>query len=147
MDAEIQFFMTSTDETDFLAFAQKHLDRVTSSKEGAQFTIGDCELQFTSSVIDDNSMFAGKLEIRLDDPDFNYEDIERAKSVYRKLRNWIKKKYWSRLAYLHKNKKDKLTPSRVHWLGPDAKRWKEADSENHILKLSRTSWMVFEIGV
>jgi len=50
------------------------------------------------------------------------------------------------LAYQHQNKKGKLTPSRNHWLGPEAKKWKDVDSSNHILKLSKTSWMEFDIG-
>lgn len=146
MDAEIQFFMTSKDEADFLVFAQKQLDSVEKGDDIYSLVLGDCELQFTPSLLEAEILYMGKLEIRLGNPELKHKDLERAKSTFRKLRNWIKKKYFSRLAYLNKNKKDKLTPSRVHWLGPDAKQWKEADSKNHILKLSQTSWMVFEIG-
>jgi len=146
MDAEILFFMTEKDESDFLAYAKKHIDVVDKGEISSRFIIGNCELLFTPSVTEAGVMYSGKFEIRSGNTELNYKDLELAKSTFRKLRNWIKKNYSSRLAYLDKNKKDKLTPSRVHWLGPDAKKWKEADPDNHSLKLSRTSWMEFDIG-
>jgi len=146
MDAEIQFFMTEKDESDFLAFVETQIDRIDKSQNPYRFILGDCELYFTPSVLEENTLYTGKLEIRLGKAGLDYKDLERAKTVFRKLRNKIKKDYWSRLAYLDKNKNDKLTPSRVHWLGVDAKKWKQADPEKHILKLSKTSWMVFDIG-
>lgn len=146
MDAEIQFFMSEKDKTDFLEFVEIQVDHIDESNSPIRLIIGDCELLFTPSIFDTNTLFMGKLEIRLGKAEINYQDLERAKSIFRKLRNKIKKDYLSRLAYIDKNKKDRLTPSRVHWLGADAKKWKEANAENHILKLSKTSWMVFEIG-
>lgn len=146
MDAEIQFFMTEKDESDFLDFARTLVDSIDKNSIPLRLILGDCELLFTPSSLEENTLFTGKLEIRLGKAELNYKDLERAKSAFRKLRNKIKKSYWSRLAYLDKNKNDKLTPSRVHWLGADAKKWKEADPEKHILKLSKTSWMVFDIG-
>jgi len=146
MDAEIQFFMTEKDESDFLAFVETQIDRMDKSQNPYRFILGDCELYFTPSVLEENTLYTGNLEIRLGKANLGYKDLERAKAVFRKLRNKIKKNYWSRLAYLDKNKNDKLTPSRVHWLGVDAKKWKQTDPEKHILKLSKTSWMVFDIG-
>ena len=146
MDAEIQFFMTEKDESDFLDDAKTLVDSIDKSSIPLRLILGDCELLFTPSSLEENTLYTGKLEIRLGKAELDYKDLERAKSVFRKLRNKIKKSYWSRLAYLDKNKNDKLTPSRVHWLGADAKKWKEADPEKHILKLSKTSWMVFDIG-
>lgn len=146
MDAEIQFFMTEKDESDFLDYASTLVDRIDKNSMPLRLIMGDCELFFTPSSLEENTLFAGKLEIRLSKARADFKDLERAKSVFRKLRNKIKKNYWSRLAYLDKNKNDKLTPSRVHWLGVEAKKWKEADPEKHVLKLSKTSWMVFEIG-
>jgi len=142
MDAEIQFFMTSIDEIEFLSFVEKQVDSVVKSDSFFKLVLGDCELFFTPSYLEEKNLYLGKLEIRL--RDFEFKDQERAKYVFRKLRNWLKKKYFSRLAYI--NKRNKLTPSRVHWLGPDAKKWKLLDSDNHLLKLSNTSKTVFDIG-
>jgi len=142
MDAEIQFFMTSIDEIEFLSFVEKQVDSVVKSDSFFKLVLGDCELFFTPSYLEEKNLYLGKLEIRLGD--FEFKDQERAKYVFRKLRNWLKKKYFSRLAYI--NKRNKLTPSRVHWLGPDAKKWKLLDSDNHLLKLSNTSKTVFDIG-
>jgi len=149
MDAEILFFMTSKDQDDFLKVVEKHCDSISEANhsKNLMFQIGGCSLVFVSSKLEVDTLFMGKLEIRLSNVSTDIEtfDRERAKTVFRKLRNWMKKHYWSRLAYLNQNKNNKLTPSRNHWLGPDAKIWKESDKK-HLLKLSKTSWMVFEIG-
>lgn len=147
MDAEILFFMTEKDQTEFLEVAAKSCDAVVDASTVLEFHVGDCKLIFTPSLFEDMTLYIGKLEIRLGElTSNNFKDQERAKSTFRKLRNWLKKNYWSRLAYLNANKKNKLTPSRNHWLGPDAKSWKEGDEKTRLLKLSKTSWMVFELG-
>lgn len=146
MDAEIQFFMTEKDQETFLAFSEKIIDSIDKTSATYRFIIGDCELLFSPSIRDGDILYMGKLEIRQSSSDMACKDQLRAINHYKKLRNWLKKNYWSRLAYINKNKKDKLMPSRVHWLGADAKKWKETDSNKHILKLSTTSWMVFDIG-
>jgi len=146
MDAEIRFFMTPGDETEFLAFASKHIDKIEQGCSLQQrFIIDECELLYTPTQLEDTVMYSGVLEIRIA-AENSCKGQLRATSIYKKLRNWIKKKYWSRLAFINKNKKDKLMPSRIHWLGPEAKIWKEEDAKNHVLKLSKTSWMVFDIG-
>ena len=146
MDAEIRFFMTPEDEATFINFAQKHIDEVVMTDSPKQrFIVGDCELLFTPTQSEGNTLYSGVLEIRIDATDENScKNQMRANMSYKKLRNWIKKNYWSRLAFL--NKRDQLAPSRIHWLAPEAKIWKESDPENHLLKLSKTSWMVFDIG-
>ncbi len=150
MDAEILFFMTSKDQSDFLEMVSSHCDSIVEEAHSKSLfvNIGSRHLLFTPSILEENILFVGKLEIRLSDnsDQIDIKDQERAKLIFRKLRNWLKKHYWSRLAYLNQNKKDKLTPSRNHWLGPDAKSWKEADEKTRLLKLSPTSWMVFELG-
>ena len=143
MDAEIQFFMTSKDERAFVSFAQKYVDRIDNDGTVLMLILGDCHLTVKTSDFDNLALYLGKLEIRLGNSDLN--DQDRAKSTFRKLRNWIKKNYFSRLAYI--SKRGKLTPSRVHWLAPDAKMWKQADSEKHLLKLSKTSDTLFDIGI
>ncbi len=152
MDAEIRFFMTLKDEAEFFEFAHKYIDEIKQSSNPEQnnkqrLIIADCELLFTPTLVEESTMYSGVLEIRIEaDSDSACKNQLRANAAYKKLRNWIKKKYWSRLAYINKTKKDQLMPSRIHWLAPDAKKWKEADSKKHLLKLSKTSWMVFEIG-
>ncbi len=149
MDAEIRFFMTDDDEQEFLAVVNNNVDQVINTDNDKQhFLIGDCKLLYTATLSEGNTLYSGVLEIRT--TNINIEtackDQMRAAKVYKKLRNWIKKNYWSRLAYINKTKKDQLMPTRIHWLAPQAKKWKEADPENHLLKLSKTSWMVFDIG-
>ena len=153
MDAEIRFFMTDEDEEEFFTEVNKHVDQIittdnSTDNDKQRLLIGDCELLYTATLAEGNTLYSGVLEIRT--TNINIEtackDQTRAAKVYKKLRNWIKKNYWSRLAYINKTKKDQLMPTRIHWLAPQAKKWKEADPEKHLLKLSKTSWMVFDIG-
>lgn len=150
MDAEILFFMTATDQSNFLEMAAECCDSITEKAESKTMLlhVASCHLLFTPSTFEQDTIYAGQLEIRSSSFSEEQElsDQNHAKFVFRKLRNVIKKHYWSRLAYLNKNKKDKLTPSRNYWLGPDAKTWKETDEKKRFLKLSTTSWMMFELG-
>ncbi|MEH6456336.1 MAG: hypothetical protein V7749_08435 [Cocleimonas sp.] len=142
--------MSTKDQVDFLEIAGKYCDSIVEESpfKLLVLNVGSCKLLFTPSILEGNTLFIGKLEIRLSEfsDSLDIRDHERSKLVFRKCRNWLKKYYWSRLAYLNQNKKGKLTPSRNHWLGPDAKLWKEIDEGTHLLKLSQTSWMVFELG-
>ena len=123
MDAEIRFFMTLDDEAEFLEFANKHVDEIKQDGSLKQhFIIDECEIHYTPTLIEDNTMYSGVLEIRIMAEDICKGQL-RASSVYKKLRNWLKKNYWSRLAFFNKTKNDKLMPSRIHWLGPEAKKW------------------------
>lgn len=147
MDAEIRFFMTAKDEAEFIAVVEAIVDEIdTKNPLKQRFLIGDCELFFTPTLMEDEVMYSGVLETRIENNDDACKDQIRANASYKKLRNWIKKHYWSRLAFINKDKKDKLMPSRIHWLAPEAKIWKESDEKNHLLKLSKTSWMTFDIG-
>jgi hypothetical protein len=146
MDAEILFFMSEKDQADFLKLAETSCDSISTHEDIIHLNLGDCSLFFKPSRFEDNILYCGKLEIRIGPSATACKDQERAKSSFRKLRNHIKKTFWSRLAYENKNKRNNLTPSRNHWLGADAKLWKERDIANNKLKLSKTSWMVFELG-
>lgn len=145
MESEQQFFMTEKDQEAFFDFVKGLVDSIglVEETQNYQFSIDDCSLIFTPSPQDKNTLYAGKLNIKTDD----CKKEERTKKVYRKLKGWLKKNYWSRLAYLNIKKKNQLTPSRAYWVGPDAKNWKDEDPENHVFKLSTTSWMVFDIGI
>ena len=150
MESEIQFFMTEKDQTEFFDYAKTLLDAIgqINNQEHSTFHIGNCEMVFTPSRLEHRTLYAGRLRMNTIDKDGQACNKEnQAKKVYRQLKKWIKKHYWSRLAFLDKNKKNKLTPSRAYFLGADAKKWKDTNPGKHKLKLSATSWMVFEIGI
>ncbi len=153
MQSEIQFFMTQTDQEEFFAYAETLVDRLGNDQDDKPagttiFSIGKCKLLFTPSPFENNTLFAGKISINtLDEKGKACDEEQRAKKTYRDIKKWIKKNYWSRLAYLDKTKNNKLTPSRAYFLGSDAKKWKDSNPGKHKLKLSATSWVVFEIGI
>jgi len=142
--------MSAKDQYDFFEVAEPYFSSIEEDVQNKifSFKIGGCQLLFTPSTREDNIIYTGKLEIRLNpiSNNSNLQDVNQTKEAFRKLRNWLKKHYWSRLAYNNKNKGNKLTPSRNYWLGPDAKLWKDANEGNRQLKLSKTSWMIFELG-
>ncbi len=149
MESELQFFMTEKDQAVFFEYAESLLDQISPSNDSSYvFHIGDCVMSFKPSPFENNTLFTGKLKMNtIDSEGQACAKEQQAKKVYRQLKKWIKKNYWSRLAFLDKNKKNKLTPSRAYFLGTDAKKWKDANPGKHKLKLSATSWMVFEIGI
>ena len=67
--------------------------------------IGECILKLTPSYFDGDILYTGKIVINTGTIDEHCKEADRAQKVYRKLRNWMKKHYWSRLAYLNKLKK------------------------------------------
>ena len=87
MDAEILFFMMEKDEANFVTFAKQYCDSIVNQNGTTQFNIGDCKLLFTRSILEDKTMYCGKLEIRLGRAEFDCVNQEKAKSVFRKLRN------------------------------------------------------------
>ena len=143
MKAELQFFMTAKDMSDFLQFAQDKVDIIENSQ---RFVIGDCEINLEPSLITDNTIFIGHINIDTGSNDQSCNDQERAKSVFRSLRNWLKKNYTCKLSTATLENKDKQSMSRSHWLGPDARRWKEEDENKHLLRLSQTSSAIFEVA-
>ncbi len=143
MKAELQFFMTPKDTEDFLRFTQ---DKVDAIEEARHFIIGDCEIHHEASLLSNDTIFIGRINIDTGDINHHCKDQERAKAVFRTLRNWLKKHYTCKLSTASLDDPDKRSMSRSHWLGPDAKRWKEKDASNRLLRLSTTSPATFDVA-
>lgn len=141
MKAELQFLMSATDTDAFLTFAKDHVD----SMEDSRFVIGDCEIIFTPSKLIDNALIVGSIMINSGGIDDGLQDQTRANNTYRTLRNWIKKHYYSRLSTWTVGNEAKMGRTRNHWLGPDAKQWKETTG-NTEMRLSETSQVMFDIA-
>lgn len=151
MKAELQFFMSSQDTEAFLAFASNHIDRHeerenTESQEAELvFVVGDCELIFKPSRLIDNTLLIGSLSINSGGLDDGLNDQTRANNTYRQLRNWIKKHYYSRLSTWTDGNENKLSRTRNHWLGSDAKQWKQANPDAQLC-LSENYGVFFDIA-
>lgn len=142
MKAELQFFMLDDDTTEFLAFAQQHIDSIDDS---TCFVIGDCEIQFTPSKQVGDTLLMGKIAIDSGGIDEGLKDQTRANNAYRQLRNWIKKNYYGRLNTWTEGKEDKSSRSRNLWLGNAAKKWKE-ENPNSTMRLYEDSPIIFGIA-
>ena len=84
MDAEILFFMTIEDESDFLSFAGKNCDSIEHQNGKSELIVGACTLLFTRAILENDVLYCGKLEIRLGRSGYECNNQEKAKSVFRK---------------------------------------------------------------
>jgi len=141
MKAELQFFAMPDDAEEFLTFAK---DKVDSIENNHRFVVGDCEILYTASVIDNVMLLIGSVAINTGTVDNSCVDQERAKSIYRSLRKWFKKNYSNKLSTYSLDDSEKVALARNHWVSPAAIAWKKADSQRQ-LKLYATSPIVFEL--
>ena len=141
MKAELQFFAMPDDAEEFLAFAR---DKVDSIENNHRLVIGDCKIIYTAGVIDDTMLLVGSIAINTGTVDNSCADQERAKAVYRSLRQWFKKTYSNKLSTYSLDDSEKVALARNHWISPAAIAWKKADSQR-LLKLYDTSPIVFAL--
>ncbi len=142
MKAELQFFMLDDDTSEFLAFAENHIDRI---ENDSHFIIGDCEVIFTPSVLNGDTLLMGSIAINSGGINDGLKDQTRANNAYRQLRNWIKKNYYSRISTWTEGKEDKSSRTRNIWLGQHAKKWAE-ETAKPIMRLSKSSSILFGIA-
>lgn len=141
MKAELQFFAMPDDVEEILALVQSKIDAVEYKH---RFIIGDCEVAYKAGILQDNILLMGSVTINTGEVSNSCAAQERAKSVYRLVRKWMKKHYSNRLNtyQLTGDRKDKA--ARNHWISPAATLWKNAD-EKHELKIIENSSTAFDI--
>ena len=141
MKAELQFFAMPDDVEEVLALVKHKVDVIENNH---RLVIGDCEVHYNPSVINDNILLMGTVAINTGTVADSCAAQERAKSVYRTLRKWLKKNYSNQLNtyQLVGDRKDKA--ARNHWISPAAIAWK-AENEAHLLKVLENSQTAFNI--
>lgn len=149
MKAELQFFALPEDVEALLENVRDKVDSVDEldSQQGVmKLVIGECEIHLKASKVQEDMLLVGSVSINTGPVDDPCKDQERAKSVYRSLRKWVKKHYSNRLYsyYLEGDKRE--AAARNHWASPAALDWKSRVSER-VFKLYDTSPIAFEIMV
>jgi len=141
MKAELQFFAMPNDVEEILALVQSKLDAVEYKH---RFIMGDCEVAYKAGILKENILLMGSVVIDTGTVANSCAAQERAKSVYRMVRKWIKTHYSNRLNtyQLTGDRKDKA--ARNHWISPAAAVWKNLD-EQHELKIIENSSTAFDI--
>ena len=141
MKAELQFFAMPDDVEEILTLVQAKIDTVEYKH---RFIIGDCEVAYKAGIIKDHILLMGSVIIDTGSVGNSCAAQERAKSVYRTVRKWMKKHYSNQLNtyQLTGDRKDKA--ARNHWISPAAAAWKTSN-ENHLLKIIEHSPTAFEI--
>lgn len=141
MKAELQFFAMPEDVEEILALIEAKIDAI---KYKHRFVVGDCEVTYKAGVLIDDILLMGSIAIDTGTVDNSCAAQERAKSVYRIVRKWIKKHYSNRLNTYQLTGERKDKAARNHWISPAAVAWKKAD-EQHILKITAESSTAFDI--
>ena len=146
MKAELQFFALPNDSDEVLATVKDTVDAIETQKGNTRIIVGDCELVYTPGALEGRLLIVGSLAINTGPVDDSCADQERAKKVYRHIRNWFKKNYSNKLyTYMLEGDKNE-TAARNHWISPSASAWVQEDKERQ-LKLYDTSPLVFDIMV
>ena len=100
----------------------------------------------TPGSLEDSMLIVGSLVINTGPVDDSCADQERAKKVYRRIRNWFKKNYSNKLyTYMLEGDKNEAA-ARNHWISPSASAWVQENNDRQ-LKLYNTSPLVFDIMV
>ncbi|HIO93269.1 MAG TPA: hypothetical protein EYG68_10580 [Leucothrix mucor] len=142
MKAELQLLMLPSDAEAFLNFAKNHVDAI---EDNQRLIVGDCELTFQASEQSGHTLFVGRLNINSGGLDDGCKDSTRANNIYRELRKWVKKNYDNRLSTWEEGKEEKMGRTRNQWLAPDAKAWKQSNTDAEI-RFSASSTVYFDIA-
>lgn len=144
MKAELQFFAMPDDAEILLAVANDYVDSIELKDSSHRLVIGDCEIIYTNTILQQKTLLVGSVAINTGTVDHACADQERAKKIYRNLRQWLKKNYSNKLSTYSLDGSEKIALARNHWISPAATKWKKQDSER-LLKLYDTSPIVFEL--
>lgn len=145
MKAKIQFFMTPSDAEVFINHVEGLVDSIKEKDGSSMFILGDCQIIYIPSVMSENTLTSGSIEIDSGGIDEGCKQRLKANDVYKKLRKWLKNNYYSRLCTWTEGDADKASRTRDFWLGPDARQRKENDNEIE-LRLSFKSNTLFDLA-
>ncbi len=137
--------MSVEDQNEFLHFCREHIDSIDESPDVYWFLmVGDCPIQLLHSKCKDDVLISGRIAIATHGFQIQCNDAERAEKVFKKLRNWIKKRYNNHLNCRSIYGEGKTSPVKNFWVGTDAIRWKAEKNERLFKQLSFDGAIVFE---
>lgn len=147
MRSELQFFMVPKDQDAFLEFAEPHINEIDKSP-GAywKLVVGDCFIQFIPCCIHDGDLISGRIALATHglDKEPTCEDGLGAEKIYKKFRNWLKKRYSNKLTCRNIHIPDSSQDSKHLWVGPNVQKWKQ--NNNGQLKQIPGGFVVFEFA-
>ncbi len=145
MRSEFQFFMVAKDQEDFFEFVDPFIDKIDKSlKSYWKLLIGDCYIQFIPCQIQDGDLIAGRIAIATHglDKELTCANGIEAEKIYKKSRNWLKKRYTNKLTCRNIHKPENRQVSKHLWIGANAKIWKQ--NNKGLLKQIPGGFVVFE---
>lgn len=145
MKSELQFFMSSADEDEFVSMAKELSDSINKESDSQwHFMVGDCPIQFLRSEQYGNELSAGRISIMTTGFYVHYRSSKSAESIYKKMRKWIKTRYSNDLVCRNINIKGSEMKVRYFWVGPYVKQAIEPNKPL-VLTIFKNSPVVFEI--
>ncbi len=124
MRSEFQYFMSQEDHAGFDEHLRS-LDGV-SVERGKNFDeilYSDGSIQYERSQLLDGVLTAGRIAIATTDLDgnFNFTAHDEIETIYKKLRNWLKKRSMNNLVCFNENSQDRVTQATKNfWLANGA---------------------------
>jgi len=92
MKSELQFFMKKNDEEEFFSVFNGKLEKKIDKYFFCELWLGLNFIQFCPSKIYENQLVSGRIAYMTIDPDYN-----RAESLYKEMRKYIKKNYQNKM--------------------------------------------------
>lgn len=148
MRSEFQYFMNQDDHAVF----DDHLRSIdgVSIKQGKHFDeilLDDGFIQYERSLLEDGVLTSGRIAIASTDLDgaYNFSSHQIVESLYKKLRNWLKKRSVNSLVCFNEKSENPTTQAAKNfWLGPGAEvtlndpaiKLKQFKSGNVVFKLA-----------
>ncbi|WP_444904246.1 hypothetical protein ACJJIU_03845 [Microbulbifer sp. CnH-101-E] len=148
MRSEFQYFMNQDDHAVFDEYLRS-IDGV-SIKQGKHFDeilLDDGFIQYERSLLEDRVLTSGRIAIASTDLDgaYNFSSHQAVESLYKKLRNWLKKRSVNSLVCFNEKSENPTTQAvKSFWLGPGAEatlndpaiKLKQFKSGNVVFKLA-----------
>lgn len=150
MRSECQFFMSSQDESQFVAHATS-TDSITVTGNGAiaALTSPFGSIQFCRSELFGSTLTAGRIALAttgLDgEPLLPVDNASSLERIYKQLRRWLQTRYTNDLVAYNESfppEQRKVVRYPSIWLGPDARNWISSHADAK-LRQFRTGHVVF----
>lgn len=148
MRSEFQYFMNQDDHTVFDEYLRSiHGVSIKQGKHFDEILLDDGFIQYERSFLEDRVLTSGRIAIASTDLDgaYNFSSHQAVESLYKKLRNWLKKRSVNSLVCFNEKSENPATQSvKSFWLGPGAEailndpaiKLKQFKSGNVVFKLA-----------
>jgi hypothetical protein len=122
MRSHLQFFMSEADQREFVTEFADQADVVDQeSADGWFFRIGAVGVEFSPSPRSKGRIALGRIAVATHFGENVMPAAQEAERLYKKMRSWMRNRYWNRLDAQNITIPGSATSYRSMWLGPNAR--------------------------